>query len=120
MWTGLTGGPQGPSVSRARQRLAFVAGSVMAFDQVGLNIVGKLEELLPPPGSLPWRAEAVVRCRAIINALEVQIEEDAQPPESEVVGLLGSAFVRQAPVAGLDASLASRAISSLIDHLQRR
>lgn len=92
----------------------------MALDQVGLNIVGELEDLLPPPDSLARRAEAVVRCRAIINALEVQVEEDAQPPESEVVGLLGSAFIRQALVAGLDSSRASHVISCLIDHLQRR
>jgi hypothetical protein len=92
----------------------------MALDRVGLNIVGELEKSLPAPRSAARRAEAVVRCRAIINALEVQIEEDAEPPLLEVVDHIGAAFVQQARTAGLDSDRASRVIGDLVDHLRRR
>ena len=92
----------------------------MALDQIGLNIVGELEKLLPPPRTPARSAEAVVRCRAIINALEVQIEEDAEPPEFKVVDHLGAAFVQQARTAGLESDRASKVIDDLVDHLRRR
>ena len=92
----------------------------MALDQSGLKIVGELEELLPAPGTRARRTEGVVRCRSIINALEVQIEQDAEPPEPQVVDHLGAAFVGQARAAGYDSRRASRVIDDLVEHLRRR
>jgi hypothetical protein len=92
----------------------------MAYDDVGAQLIRTVEGALPARGTRATRTEGVARCRGILNALELQIEEDAEPPVSEVVELLGKAMVLQVRAEGLDSGRVSLVIDKLIAHLRRR
>lgn len=92
----------------------------MSYDEKATNLIGEIENLMTRKGVLGARNEGAVRCRSILNALEVQVEETAVPPDDKVVALLGEALCRQATFCGCDESPIAQRVDRLAEHLRRR
>lgn len=83
----------------------------MAYDEHAVALVQQMEEIIERAGV----DESVRRCGAILNAVELLVEEDEPPRNPEVLRLIGAALMAQADVAGVD----RRRLSATFDQLTR-
>ena len=86
----------------------------MAYDERAVALTEELQRLIGYGGP------AHHRCGAILNALEVMVEEDTPAPDPVALRLLGQALLAQAAVARLDMKLISKLVDELTTHIKRR
>ncbi len=88
----------------------------MSYDERAVAFTEKLDRLIRRGAP----NVAGHRCGAILNALEVMVEEDSPSPDPTALQLLRRALVAQATVAGLDMKAFSVLVDGLEAHLKAR
>lgn len=88
----------------------------MAYDDRAVAFTQKLERLIGRDAADAARH----RCGAILNALEVMVEEDDSPADASALHLLGQALLAQAAVARLDLKRFSAVLDALTAHVSAR
>lgn len=102
----------------AAGRLASDVGGgklcVMGYDERAVAFTEKLDRLIGNGDA------GRHRCGAILNALEVLVEEDAPPADLVTLQLLGQALLAQAALARLDLKRISVLVEGLNAHVKAR
>jgi hypothetical protein len=88
----------------------------MSYDERAVAFTEKLERLIRH-GAANVEGH---RCGAILNALEVMVEEDAPPADPTAFQLLRRALLAQAAVAGIDMKRFSVLFDGLEAHVKAR
>lgn len=86
----------------------------MGFDERAVAFTEKIERPIGHGGAERHR------CGAILNALEVMVEEDAPAADPRALQLLSEALLAQAAVAGLDLKRMSILVDGLKAHVKIR
>lgn len=92
----------------------------MAYDEKAAGIVREIEQALEGGWTNTAHAEALRLSGGILNAIELQVEEDGPPTSTDVLRLLGDALLAQIRHANVDPAPVSACLKRLARHVEAR
>ncbi len=85
----------------------------MAYDEHAVALVQQMVKIIDRAGV----NEAVRRCGAILDAVELLVEEDEPARSPEVLRLIGAVLMAQADLAGVNRARLCAAFDQMISHV---